>query len=206
LEYSQNYEAHQNTNYSPYAAPGFAFFPFTDCGQSFLRPCLFFFGAKTEDGNKWLLSDDLAIKFGAMHEIRDNWFCEYDLGFVFPSICMVDGESVGLSKRYSDFLLEGGAGYRFPLTNKVSLALGAGVSFATGTRPLSDTQMAHQYSVNFQGSFSSMFKINPLFAIDVNLRLASPLWNYFEGDSIDRMSAFNGFCLTGTLAVVSFLQ
>jgi len=149
-----------------------------------------------------VFSNELSVKLCGSNPMVKDWEVRYAIGFNFPSISLVNGSNVGLSNRLTDLTLEGGFSYRLPLSKKISLSFGPGLSFFMGTRPLSKTERVYQYALNLEGTFSTLFKINPMFGINLDLKLYTPLWLYTTGSNVSRHSCFNGFYLMGLIGFI----
>ncbi len=149
-----------------------------------------------------VFSNELAIRLNGSNEFAKNIQVEYALGFNYPSICLVNGNNVGLAHRLTDFTVECGLSYIIPASSKVFMDVGGGLSFFMGARPLSSGERIYQYALNLDASFSTIFKINPVFGITLDLRLSAPLYIYSSGTEYKKHSSMTGFYAIGSVGFV----
>lgn len=153
-------------------------------------------------GNDDIFSNELGLRIAGSNEILKKGKVQYALSFYYPAFCFVGGENSSLINRLTDLSVEVGLSYQLPINSRVEMALGSSLSYYMGARPLSSGERVYQYGLNLDLLCSTLFDINPVFGITLDLRASAPLYLYSAGSTYKKHSSMTGLSVLGSVGFV----
>ncbi len=153
-------------------------------------------------GEDKVFSNELAIRITGSTKVTKRSKLQYAVGFDYPAFCTVNWENVGLVNRRTDLSVEFGYGLILPVNSRVEMDLGAGLSYHMGSRPLKSGERVYQYGLNLDAFYTTLFEVNPVFGITMELKLSAPLYLYSAGSEYKKHSSMSGLSALGSVGFV----